>query len=114
MGNYINLFEKNEQEQKIILSPTKSDFITGYADLTGRNQTKYVFFTFLNMLSKSFFYSLKVAVVEVQRYWARFKQLGSDRYCNIPKGILERGELGLNPFTKNVQFFTFKTHIFLV
>ena len=40
MGNYINLFEKNEQEQKIILSPTKSDFITGYADLTGRNLKK--------------------------------------------------------------------------
>jgi len=55
-------------------------------------------------LRKKLIFFFKVAVVEVQRYWARFKQLGSDRYCNIPRGILDRSELGQNPFTKNVRF----------
>ena len=37
MGTYQSLFEKTPEEEKIILSPNKADFITGHADLTGSN-----------------------------------------------------------------------------
>ena len=35
MGNYISMFEKTDEEAKIILHSNKGDFITGHADLTG-------------------------------------------------------------------------------
>lgn len=36
MGAYKSIFEKTNEESKIILLPNKGDFITGHADLTGR------------------------------------------------------------------------------
>ena len=36
MGTYASIFEKNKQQAEANLLPTKSDFITGYADMTGR------------------------------------------------------------------------------
>jgi hypothetical protein len=43
-----------------------------------------------------------VAVVEVQRFWTRFKQLGCDKNGNLPKKAIEKGELNQDPFVKNV------------
>lgn len=40
MGNYIEMFEKTDEESKIILVANKGDFITGHADLTGRKISK--------------------------------------------------------------------------
>ena len=41
MGAYRSVFEKNEEEKKINLSPSKGDWITGHADLTGCNSKIY-------------------------------------------------------------------------
>jgi hypothetical protein len=35
MGAYQGLFEKTEDQAKINLNPSKADWITGHADLTG-------------------------------------------------------------------------------
>ena len=37
MGSYESLFEKTEPQNSRELNPAKSDWITGHADLTGRN-----------------------------------------------------------------------------
>ncbi|CAF0728665.1 unnamed protein product [Brachionus calyciflorus] len=78
MGAYRSVFEKNEEEKKINLSPSKGDWITGHADLTG------------------------LAVVEVQRLWIRFNQLGCDAKGYLPKRQIERGELSRDIFMKNI------------
>ncbi len=44
-----------------------------------------------------------MAVVEVQRFWSRFKQLGCDKNANLPKKVLEKGELSQDAFVKNVS-----------
>jgi hypothetical protein len=46
-----------------------------------------------------------VAVVEVERLWFRFKQLGADKNGYISKKLLEKGELGQDAFVKNVNVF---------
>ena len=49
---------------------------------------------------------IQVAVVEVQRYWFRFKQLGCSKNGTIPASILEK-EFEGNAFSKNVSTFFF-------
>jgi hypothetical protein len=45
-----------------------------------------------------------VAVVEVQRFWARYKQLGCDKNSNLGKKGLENPQLTQDSFVKNVIF----------
>ena len=45
-----------------------------------------------------------MAVVEVQRLWIRFNQLGCDAKGYLPKRQIERGELSRDIFMKNVNF----------
>ena len=35
MGNYVKSFEKTDSQAKIVFNPSKADWITGHADLTG-------------------------------------------------------------------------------
>lgn len=78
MGNYIDTFEENEEQIKSKLSASKSDWITGNADLTG------------------------LAVVEVNRAWNRFMQLGGNKLGFIEKKALEKGELDQDVIIKNI------------
>jgi hypothetical protein len=43
-----------------------------------------------------------VAVVEVQRLWSRFKQLGCDKKGYLQKKVIDSGELSQDVFMKNV------------
>ena len=43
-----------------------------------------------------------MAVVEVQRFWARYKQLGCDKNSNLSRNALGRPELTQDTFVKNV------------
>lgn len=43
-----------------------------------------------------------MAVVEVQRFWVRFKQLNCDDKGFLSKKQIEKGELSRDIFTKNV------------
>ena len=45
-----------------------------------------------------------VAVVEVQRLWTRFKQLGSDKKGYLPKKIIESDDLSQDVFIRNVVY----------
>lgn len=104
MGNYISMFEKTEEEAKIILHSNKGDFITGHADLTGCKLLKRR----LRMPSfqQSFMFDIifLVAVVEVQRLWTRFKQLGSDKKGYLPKKVIESDDLSQDVFIRNVVY----------
>lgn len=44
-----------------------------------------------------------MAVVEVQRYWNRFKQLGCDKNGFISASVLEKGELNSDVMIRNVS-----------
>lgn len=44
-----------------------------------------------------------MAVVEVQRYWMRFKQLGCDRNGFISSAGLEKGDLNSDVIIRNVS-----------
>ena len=48
-----------------------------------------------------------MAVVEVQRFWARFKQLGCDKNGNLSKKLIDKGELSQDLFVRNVNFTSF-------
>lgn len=79
MGNYIGVFEETEEQIKSKLSTTQSDWITGHADLTG------------------------LAVVEVERSWNRFLQLGGTKLGFLEKISLEKGpELIQDVIIKNI------------
>ncbi len=53
-----------------------------------------------------FVFNFKVAVVEVQRCWNRFLQIGGNKNGLIEKNVLEKSELnnGQDIITKNVKF----------
>lgn len=58
-----------------------------------------------------------MAVVEVQRFWYRFKQLGCDKSGNLPKKIIEKNELSQDLFVKNVyckSFISFNINIIIL
>lgn len=78
MGNYQGVFEETEEQIKSKLSPSNSDWITGNADLTG------------------------LAIVEVNRAWNRFLQLGGNKLGFIDKKPLEKGELEQDVIIKNI------------
>jgi hypothetical protein len=45
-----------------------------------------------------------VAVVEVERYWFRFRQLGADKNGFLPAKVMEKGEITQDIFVKNVLY----------
>lgn len=100
MGTYVSMFEKSDEESKIILHPNKGDFITGHADLTGRK---------CDLISQDAFTRAmlnleisQVAVVEVQRMWHRFRQLGCDKKGYLSKKMIESDDISNDVFLKNV------------
>lgn len=78
MGNYSTLFDLTDEQSDANLNPKSGDFAILCADLTG------------------------MAIVEVQRFWFRFKQLGCDKKANLSKKVMEKGELAQDPFIKNI------------
>lgn len=59
-------------------TPNSADYITVHANMSG------------------------LAVVEIERLWYRFEQLGADKDGNIPATSLYRGELVSDPFTRMI------------
>ena len=49
-----------------------------------------------------------MAVVEVERLWNRFKQLGPDKNGNIPQKVLDKSDLFQDTFVKNVFNYNMK------
>lgn len=49
-------------------------------------------------------FQFKVAVVEVERFWTRYKQLGCNKQGNLQPSTIEKGELNSDLFVKNVSF----------
>jgi hypothetical protein len=47
-----------------------------------------------------------VAVVEVQRFWARFEQLGCDQNGNLPMKAIKKSDLGEDTFINIVNIFS--------
>ena len=45
-----------------------------------------------------------MAVVEVERYWFRFRQLGADKNGFLPAKVMEKGEITQDIFVKNVLY----------
>ena len=43
-----------------------------------------------------------VAVVEVERLWFRFRQMGADKNGFVPAKVLDKGELSQDIFAKNI------------
>ena len=92
MGTHISLFKETEEQSKSKLDTSQSDWITSHADLSGCR-------FFLNIdvhywrFEFSFVFHYKVAVVEVQRCWNRFFQLGGNKNGLIEKSVLEKSDL---------------------
>lgn len=78
MGTYQSKFEKNTDQKASKLTAKEPEWITGNADETG------------------------MAVVEVQRYWNRFLQLGGNSLGVIDLTALESGELTQDVIIKNI------------
>lgn len=78
MGIYMSNIAKTDSQAKVHYNPSKADWMTGHADITG------------------------LAVVEVERLWIRFKQLSPDKNGNIPQKTLDKGEFSQDVFIKNI------------
>ncbi|CAH1793636.1 unnamed protein product, partial [Owenia fusiformis] len=79
MGAYASNFQPDTGSiVSDITDPTRSNWITAHAEATG------------------------LAIVEVERLWLRFKQLGCDKYGTLPGSKLNEPQLTQDPFFKNV------------